>query len=68
MNPLYDVMQGSQQSGMNNLMQQFLQFKQNFKGDPQQQVQQLLNSGQVSQEQYNNAVQMANQFKNLLGM
>lgn len=50
----------------NNILQQFLQFKQNFKGDPRQQVQQLLNSGKISQEQYNQAVQMANQMKQLL--
>ena len=53
-------------NNMNDLMQQFLQFRKNFKGDPREQVQQMLNSGQVSQEQYNQAVQMANQIKSLL--
>jgi vancomycin permeability regulator SanA len=38
-----------------------------FQGDPRQQVQQLLNSGKVSQSQYNNAVQMANQLQRMLG-
>lgn len=44
-----------------NTIMQFLNFRNNFKGDPQQMVQQLLNSGQITQEQYNNAVQMAQQ-------
>lgn len=33
------------------LIQQFRQFKQNFKGDPRQQVQDLLNSGKMTQDQ-----------------
>ena len=31
--------------------------------DPQQIIRHLMNTGQVSQEQYNKAMQMANQFK-----
>ena len=64
-NPLYQQM--NQGNPMNNVMQRFQQFQQMFKGDPRQQVQQLLNSGKVSQSQYNNAVQMANQFQRMLG-
>lgn len=52
----------------NNLMQRFQQFKQSFHGDPRQQVQQLLNSGKVSQEQYNKAVQMAQQLQKMLNI
>ena len=54
---------------MNNIqgmLQQFYQFRNNFKGNAKSQVQQMLNSGRISQEQYNQAVQMANQFKQLL--
>ena len=47
--------------GNNNLMQQFNQFKNSFKGNPQQVVQNMLNSGQISQDQVNKAVQMAKQ-------
>ena len=57
-NPLYNGMNQPQ----NNIMQKFQQFQRMFKGDPKQQIQQMLNSGRVSQQQYNNAVQMANQF------
>lgn len=52
----------------NDLINRFRQFRQSFKGDPQQQVQQLLNSGRVSQDQYNAAVQKAQQLSRLLGM
>ena len=60
MNPLYSQM------NQNPIMQRFQQFQRMFKGNPQEQVQQLLNSGKVSQAQYNQAVQMANQFQKML--
>lgn len=65
MNPLYSEMQSNQNP--TNLIQKFQQFRQQFQGDPKQQIQQMLNSGRISQQQYNNAVQMANQFKRFLG-
>ena len=61
MNPLYGQM------NQNNILQRFQQFQRMFKGDPQKQVQELLNSGRVSQAQYNQAVQMAQQFSRMLG-
>ena len=60
-NPLYNSMQ------TNNLVEQFNRFKNSFKGDPKQQVQSMLNSGRITQDQYNRAVQMANQFQRLIG-
>ena len=48
-------------------MQRFQQFKQNFKGNPQEQVQQMLQSGKITQQQYDAAVQMANQLKQMFG-
>lgn len=63
MNPLYQQMTPN-----NNLLQRFQQFKRNFTGNPQEQVQQLLNSGKVSQQQYDSAVKMANQLKQMMGM
>lgn len=66
-NPLYGMMGGTQLPGnMGQMVQQFQQFKGMFKGDAKQQVQQLLNSGKVSQTQYNQAVQMANAFSQML--
>ena len=61
MNPLYGQM------NQGNIIQRFQQFQRMFRGNPQEQVQQLLNSGKVSQEQYNKAVQMANQLRGMLG-
>ena len=61
MNPLFQQMQG------NTLIERFKQFQRMFRGNPQQQVQQLLNSGKVSQAQYNQAVQMANQLQRMIG-
>lgn len=66
MNPLYEQMNG--QAGQNNFLQKFMQFKQSFKGDPQQQIQQLLNSGRITQEQYNAAVQKAQMLQKMLGI
>ena len=63
MNPLYGMMQRQP----NNMMQRFQQFQQMFRGDPKQKVQELLNSGKVSQSQYNQAVQMAQQFQRMMG-
>lgn len=51
---------------MMNLMNQFNQFKNNFQGDPRAQVQQLLNSGQMSQQQLNQLQNMARQLQQYL--
>lgn len=52
--------------GIGNLIQQFQQFRASFQGNPQQQVQQLLNSGKMSQEQFNQLAGLANQFQRFL--
>lgn len=67
-NPLFQMYGNSQFGNMANLVQQFKQFKQNFTGDPKTQVQQLLNSGQITQDQYNKAVQMANTMQHMLNI
>jgi len=64
-NPLYQQM-NQQTNSMANIVQRFQQFKQAFSGDPRQQVQQLLNSGRVSQQQYDAAVQMAQQLQRMM--
>lgn len=66
-NPLFQQMnpQGPV-NGMQQMMQRFNRFRQAFTGDPRQQVQQLLNSGRVSQAQYDAAVRMASQFQRML--
>lgn len=62
-NPLFN-----QFNNQPNIVQQFNQFKQQFHGDPKQQIQQMLNSGKITQQQYDQAVQKANMLKNLLGI
>ena len=57
---------GQQNGGFMQLVQQFNQFKQTFSGDPRQKVQELLNSGQMSQDQYNQLASMATELQNLL--
>ena len=52
-------------SNMNNLMSQFKQFQSQFKGDPKQQVQELLNSGKMTQSQFNQLRNMANEFQKM---
>lgn len=59
-NPLFNTY------GNNNIIQKFMQFKNSYNGDPKQQIQQMLNSGQLTQEQYNQAVEKANQLQMLL--
>jgi vancomycin permeability regulator SanA len=66
-NPLFGMMGGNQPQ-MSGLMQRFQQFKQAFTGDPKQRVQDLLNSGRISQQQYNQAVQMAQQLQRMMGV
>lgn len=64
-NPLYQQM-NKQNNGMQGFMQRFQQFRQVMTGDPQQQIQQLMNSGKITQAQYNNAYQMATQMMRML--
>lgn len=66
-NNLFNLLGGGNMPNnpMTATIQRFNQFKQQFQGDPQQKIQQMLNSGQITQEQYNNAVQQANALRNL---
>lgn len=71
MNALYQQLQQTRSAmpgnpDIQNIIKQFQQFKKNFSGDPQQLIQQLLNSGKVSQQQYDQAVQMAKTLQNMM--
>jgi hypothetical protein len=67
-NSLFNALGGGmpQGNGPMQMIQQFMQFKQNFKGDPKAEVEKILQSGQISQQQLNQVQQMARQFQNLL--
>lgn len=58
-NPLYKQYGPQQQN--NDLDSKFAQFASQFKGDPKAMVQQLLNSGRMTQEQYNYFSALADQ-------
>ena len=63
-NPLFNMLNSSN-NPMTATIQRFNQFRQQFQGNPQEIVQNMLNSGKITQEQYNNAVQQANSLRNL---
>ena len=63
-NPFYQAMGGGN-NGFMQMMQQFQQFKANFKGDPKAEVEKLLQSGKISQSQLNQIQAMASQFQGL---
>lgn len=66
-NPLFNALGGGmpQGNGPMQMMQQFMQFKQNFKGDPKAEVEKMLQSGKISQQQLNQVQQMAGQFQHV---
>lgn len=49
-----------------NMIAQFNQFKQTFTGNPQQKVQELLNSGKMSQAQFENLRKLATQVQQVM--
>lgn len=50
---------------MMSMIAQFQQFKQNFQGDPKEKVMELVNSGQISQEQLTQLQNTASQLQSL---
>ena len=65
-NPLFQMLGKPQNNGPMQMMQQFMQFKQSFKGDPKAEVQKMLKSGRISQAQLDQVQQMAQQFQSML--
>lgn len=68
-NPFYRPPIQSQNGSGNQFLQrlnQFKQFRQSFTGDPKAEVDKLVASGKMSQEQLNALIEQANQLKSLL--
>ena len=64
-NPLFQALGGRQQP---NMMEDFQRFMQQMQGkDPNQEIAKLLQSGRISQQQLNQAQQMAQQFQGMMG-
>lgn len=49
-----------------SIVGQFRDFKSSFKGDPQVRINELLASGKITQEQLNQATEMANMIKGMM--
>lgn len=66
-NPIFNaMMQNTPMGNVQNLMNQYRQFRQTFQGDPQQKIQEMLNSGQITQAQVDQARNMATQFQKFM--
>lgn len=63
-NPIFEQMQ--MQNPLAKLMQDAQQFRQTFSGNPQQEVQRLLRSGQMTQEQFNQYASIAQQVSSMM--
>lgn len=63
-NNLYQQM--NQNNNFQGLISEFIKFKNSFEGNPQQVVQQLLQSGRMSQAQLNYLQSMAFEFQKFL--
>ena len=63
MNPFFNAMGGNKQP---NMMQQFQQFMNQMKGkDPNAVIQDMMQSGKITQDQYNQARQQAQQMQGI---
>ena len=64
-NPLFHALKGNQ----SDIMGDFQRFMQQMQGvNPHQEINRLLQSGQISQAQLNEAQRMAQQMQGMLGM
>lgn len=70
-NNLYKALGGDNQlppqiRNFNQMVREFQKFKANFQGDPKKEVERLLQSGRMSQQQLNQLQEMAKEFQNLM--
>lgn len=67
-NPFFDALGGGNTpiGRFQQMMQQFKQFRSSFQGDPKAEVEKLLQSGRMSQQQLNQLQEMAKQFQGFI--
>lgn len=65
-NPLYNAI-GNQSNPMADIIRQARDFKKQFTGNPRDEVQRLLNTGAMSQQQFNQFSQIAQQVVQAMG-
>ena len=58
-NPLMSVLGVSSQTDSKSIVEQFKDFRNSFKGDPQAKINEMLSSGQITQSQLNQATEIA---------
>ena len=61
-----NVPQGQNSAFNSQMIQQFNQFRKAFNGNPQQAVMNLMRQGMMSNAQFQQLAQMANQFQNFM--
>ena len=61
-----NVPQGQNSAFNPQMIQQFNQFRKSFNGNPQQAVMNLMRQGMMSNAQFQQLAQMANQFQNFM--
>lgn len=63
-NPIFDAL--NRNNNQNNIIQQFQRFRQEMNGkNPNEEIQKLLQSGRISQNELNQAQQMAQQMQGI---
>ena len=65
MSSLYNDFNSNPKNNMGDFINRFNQFRSTFSGNPEAQVRQLLQSGRMSQEQFSQLAQTANQLRQL---
>ena len=65
-NPLFNAM-GNQSNPMADLIRQARDFRKQFTGNPKQEVERLLQTGQMSQKTFNELSQIAQQVVQAMG-
>lgn len=71
-NPLLNLLGGQspnsapQGNNMFVMIQKFLQFKNQFQGNPKDKVMEMLNNGTISKEQFEQASQLAKQLESMI--
>lgn len=65
-NPLFNAM-GNQSNPMADIIRQAKDFRKQFTGNPRDEVQRLLNTGAMSQQEFNRLSQMAQQVVQAMG-
>lgn len=64
-NPIFNALGGNMMPG-NNMLAQFQQFRKQMQGkNPHEEINKLLQSGAISQQELNQAQQMAQQMKSM---